>query len=69
MSREALAAHLERKREWALACLDEYRGIEAQIRDEEQSYFGYVTLRWGIVHAEAWVRWADEILGELEKRL
>jgi DNA-binding PadR family transcriptional regulator len=68
MSREALAAHLERKRAWALACLDEYRGIEAQIRHEEPSYFGYVTLRWGIAHAEAWVRWADEILGELEER-
>lgn len=68
MSREALVAHLERKRDWALAYLDEYRGIEEEIRDEEPSYFGYVTLRWGIAHAEAWVAWADEILAELEQR-
>lgn len=68
MSREALVTHVERKRAWALAYLDEYRGIEEEIRDEEPSYFGYVTLRWGIAHAEAWVRWADEILAELEGR-
>ena len=68
MSREALVAHLERKREWADAYLDEYRGVEEQIRDEESSYFGYVTLRWGIAHAEAWIGWADEILRELEER-
>jgi DNA-binding PadR family transcriptional regulator len=68
MSREALVAHLERKRDWALAYLREYREIEERIRDEETSYFGYVTLRWGIAHAEAWVRWADEILAELGER-
>jgi PadR family transcriptional regulator AphA len=68
MSRGALVAHLERKREWALSYLDEFRGIEEQIRDEEPSYFGYVTLRWGIAHAEAWIRWTDEILRELEER-
>ena len=48
MSRETLVAHLERKREWAEAYLDEFRAIEEQIRDEESSYFGYVTLRWGL---------------------
>ena len=68
MSREALVSHLERKREWALAYLDEFRGIEEEIRDEESSYFGYVTLRWGMAHAEAWIGWADEILAELEQR-
>jgi hypothetical protein len=68
MSREALVAHLERKREWARSYLAEYREIEERIRDEDPSYFGYVTLRWGIAHAEAWIRWADEILLELEQR-
>ena len=68
MSREALVAHLERKREWAFDYLDEFRGIENEIRDEESSYFGYVTLRWGMAHAEAWIQWADEILRELEER-
>ncbi len=68
MSREALLAHLERKREWALAYLDEFREIEERIRDEESSYFGYVTLRCGITQAEGWIRWADEILNELGER-
>jgi DNA-binding PadR family transcriptional regulator len=68
MSREALVAHLERKREWAKAYLAEFREIEDRIRDDSASYFGFVTLRWGIVQAEAWIRWADEILLELAER-
>ena len=55
MSREALVAHIERKREEATRELAEYREIEERIRDEESSYFGYVTLRWGIAQAEAWI--------------
>jgi len=65
MSREALIAHIERKREDATRELAEYREIEERIRDEESSYFGYVTLRWGIAQAEAWIEWANEILEEL----
>lgn len=68
MPREALVAHLERKRAQAVAELAEYREIEEQIRDEESSYFGYVTLRWGLAQSEAWIRWADEILRELAER-
>jgi PadR family transcriptional regulator AphA len=65
MSREALVAHVERKREDAARELAEYREIEKEIRDEASSYYGYVTLRWGIAQAEAWIEWADEILAEL----
>jgi PadR family transcriptional regulator, regulatory protein AphA len=68
MSKEALVAQVERKREEAARELAEYREIEEQIRDDDASYFGYVTLRWGLAQAEAWIRWADEILGELEER-
>jgi PadR family transcriptional regulator AphA len=68
MSTKALAAHIERKRVLTVAELEEYREIEQRIRDKEESYFGYATLRWGIAQAEAWIRWADEILGELEER-
>jgi DNA-binding PadR family transcriptional regulator len=68
MSREALVAHIERKREEAARELAEYREIEDEIRDEASSYYGYVTLRWGIAQAEAWIEWADEILAELERR-
>jgi PadR family transcriptional regulator AphA len=68
MSKEALVAHLRRKRDAAAGELAEYREIEQRIRDDERSYYGYVTLRWGLAQAEAWIRWADEILQELERR-
>jgi PadR family transcriptional regulator, regulatory protein AphA len=68
MSREALVAHVERRRDEAARELAEYREIEERIRDDAASYFGYVTLRWGIAQAEAWIGWADEILLELEER-
>jgi PadR family transcriptional regulator, regulatory protein AphA len=68
MSKEALVAHVERKREEAVVELAEHREIEEHIRDDDASYFGYVTLRWGLAQADAWIRWADEILGELEER-
>lgn len=68
MSREALVAHLERKRDKAAQDLAGYREIEERIRNEPASYFPYATLRWGIAQAEAWIRWADEILLELAER-
>jgi PadR family transcriptional regulator, regulatory protein AphA len=66
MSKEALRAHVTRKREAAAEELAEYREIENRIRDDEHSYFGYATLRWGIAQARAWIRWADGFLEELE---
>jgi PadR family transcriptional regulator, regulatory protein AphA len=68
MSKEALVAHIERRREEAARELAEYREIEERIRDDEASYYGYVTLRWGLAQTRAWIRWADEILGELAER-
>jgi len=65
MSREALVAHVERRRAEAAKGLAEFREIEEEIRDDERSYYGYVTLRWGLAEAEALIRWADEILREL----
>lgn len=68
MSRDALVAHIERYREYAAGKLEEFREIEEEIRADESSYFGYVTLRSGIAQAETWIRWADEILRELAER-
>ena len=44
------------------------REIERRIKDRRENYFGYVTLRWGLAQSRAWIRWADEILRELEGR-
>ncbi len=68
MSREALVGHVERRRAEAVAELAEYREIEQRIKGVEENYFGYVTLRWGLAQTRAWIRWADEILRELEGR-
>ena len=68
MSKEALVAHIEQRRAEVVRTFDEYREIEGRIRDDPQSYYGYVTLRWGLAQARAWIRWADGILRELEER-
>lgn len=68
MSREALAAHLHLKREAVAETLAEYREIEKRIKDDQRSYFGYATLRWGLAEGRAWIRWADGFLQELEAR-
>jgi len=68
MSKEALVGHVERRRAEAAAELAEYREIERRIKGVEENYFGYVTLRWGLAQTRAWIRWADEILRELEGR-
>jgi len=68
MSKHAFVAHIERKRSEVVRELEDYRDIDRRIRDEPESYFGYVTLRWGLAQTRAWIRWADEILRELEER-
>jgi DNA-binding PadR family transcriptional regulator len=68
MSKEALVAHIERRRAEVVRTLEEYREIESRISDDPRSYYGYVTLRWGLAQSRAWIRWADEILRELEAR-
>jgi DNA-binding PadR family transcriptional regulator len=68
MSREALVGHVQRKRAEAVRELEEYREIERRIQDDPRSYYGYVTLRWGLAQTRAFIRWADEILRELAER-
>ncbi|HET7554618.1 MAG TPA: helix-turn-helix transcriptional regulator [Gaiellaceae bacterium] len=68
MRREALVAHIERRRAYAVEKLAEFRELEQEIRDDETAYHGYLTLRWGLAAGEAWIRWADEILRELAER-
>jgi PadR family transcriptional regulator, regulatory protein AphA len=66
--RDALVAHIEKRRADAEASVAEYRAIEDTIRAREADYYGYVTLRWGLRHQQAWIEWADQILNELEER-
>jgi PadR family transcriptional regulator, regulatory protein AphA len=68
MSKAALAGHIVRKRDHVARELAEYLEIEERVRGREDNYFGYVTLRWGLAETRAWIRWADQILRELEVR-
>lgn len=63
-SKVALAALIERRRELAKERLDEYREIEKRGPDPHP----YLTLRWGFAYERALIRWADEVLRELNRR-
>jgi DNA-binding PadR family transcriptional regulator len=67
MSRETLVALIERRRDEAKAELAEFRAIEDRIRGEPSDYHPYLTLRWGFAHHRALIRWADEVLRELDR--
>jgi PadR family transcriptional regulator AphA len=68
MDEEALVALVARRRAEAQADLATYREIEERISGKEAAYFGYLTLRFGLVRARATLRWCDEVLGELRAR-
>ena len=63
----ALVALVERRRAEAQETLSEYRAIERRIAGEERDYHGYLTLRWGLVHVAATIRWCDGVLRELAR--
>jgi PadR family transcriptional regulator AphA len=68
MEQEALVRLLESRRAEARAELAAYRDLEEEIRDREESYFGHLTLRWGLAYARALARWCDDVLAELARR-
>ena len=63
MSKQALVALIERRRDLARATLAEFREIERRGTD----FHPNLTLRWGLAHHRALIRWADEILRELDR--
>jgi PadR family transcriptional regulator, regulatory protein AphA len=63
MSREALVALIERERALSRERLDQFRAIEETGPD----YHPHLTLRWGFAYRRAVIRWADEVLRELDR--
>jgi PadR family transcriptional regulator, regulatory protein AphA len=63
MRNEALMALIERRRELARQRLAEYREIEERGPDLHP----HLTLRWGFAYERALIRWADEVLRELDQ--
>jgi DNA-binding PadR family transcriptional regulator len=63
MSKEALVALVERERQRSRERLAQFRAIEETGPD----YHPHLTLRWGFAHRRAVIRWADDVLRELER--
>jgi DNA-binding PadR family transcriptional regulator len=68
MSREALLAQLKEYRRGAEEELDTFRDIERQIKDSDENFYPYLTLKAGLTHARASIRWADEVTKLVEER-
>jgi DNA-binding PadR family transcriptional regulator len=65
---ERLVAHVERFRAQAVEKLARLRAIEAEEPRDPANELPLMTLRQGLIGTEAQLRWAEEILPELEAR-
>lgn len=68
MRRESLLAQVREMRERDAAQLARLREIERMIKDREEMFFPYLTLRCGLANLRAMTRWEDEVIRELEAR-
>ena len=59
---------MKRYREGSLAELEEFKKLEKLIADQDEVFFPYMTLRCGLAHARAKLRWADEPIKRIEER-
>jgi DNA-binding PadR family transcriptional regulator len=63
-----LIAQLEEGRRQILKNLADFEEIERRIADSEEHFFAYMTLKSGIVHTHAALRWVDDTIEELKDR-
>jgi PadR family transcriptional regulator, regulatory protein AphA len=68
VARSSIVAHVEELRRNAERTLEELRATETKIKDDESLFFPYLTLKSGLAHCEAEIRWADEALEALRER-
>ena len=68
MDAETLLAKMKSYREDCSATLQEFKDLEKLIADKEDVFFPYMTLRCGIQHARASIRWADDTIKLIEER-
>jgi PadR family transcriptional regulator AphA len=67
LDREALIRHIEEGRADVQEELSQLEAIEQTI-DRERSFYGWLTLTYGLERDRATVRWADAALRELRRR-
>jgi PadR family transcriptional regulator AphA len=66
MDRGALLSQLKEARREARERLDQLKVIEDAIKDQDDLFFPYLTLKSGLAHCRASIRWADEVIRDLE---
>lgn len=67
MSRETLAAQVRERRRQAREVLARFRALERDLARNEELLFPYLTLKSGLAHTRATIRWADDVLAALEE--
>jgi DNA-binding PadR family transcriptional regulator len=68
MNRDSFLAQVREMRKRDEDQLRALREIEKVIKDEDDMFFPYLTLKCGLAHTRAVIRWEDEVIRELEKR-
>jgi DNA-binding PadR family transcriptional regulator len=68
VDRSSVIAQIEELRRNAERTHAELRATEADIKDNPELFFPYLTLKSGLVQCEAQIRWADEALDDLRER-
>ncbi len=68
MEPERLAAQVQEVKRQVHEMLARLAEIEKRIRDRDDLFFPYMTLRSGVAHCRATSRWADDVLKRLEER-
>jgi PadR family transcriptional regulator AphA len=68
MSRDALLAQVKEMRRRDAEQLQVLKQIETMIKDQDEMFFPNLTLRCGLAHTRAVIRWEDEVIRELERR-
>jgi PadR family transcriptional regulator AphA len=68
MDQEVLLTKMKRYREECAASLQEFKELEKLIADTDEVFYPYMTLRCGIAHTRASMRWTDETIKLIEER-
>ena len=65
---ETLVAQLQERQRQAWETLEQYRGIEQHIKDDQQYFFPYMTLRAGLANIQGCLSWLEQALQQLKEQ-
>lgn len=69
MPRAKLVAQVREVQQLARLNLEELRAIEQVIKDDETFFYPYLTLKQGVAHTEAEIRWTEQVLADLATKV